>query len=45
VKHWYDDDENDDRGGNDEYTVQHCPACDESTEHDVCTGECVECSF
>ncbi len=32
-----------DGGGNDEYTLQYCPECEQRTEHDVCTGECVEC--
>lgn len=32
-----------DGGGNDEYTVSYCSTCQERTEHDVCTGECVEC--
>lgn len=36
----YDDD---DRGGNDEYYTKYCGACDERTEHDVCTGKCVNC--
>ncbi len=42
---WYDDDDfyGDDRGGNDEYYTSYCPGCDEVTEHDVCTDECVEC--
>ncbi len=36
-------DDDDDRGGNDEYTAEYCECCDAVTEHDVCTGECVEC--
>ena len=36
---WYDDD----RGANDEYYTKYCSECDERTEHDVCTDECVEC--
>ena len=40
---WYEDDYNDDRGGNDEYYESYCPGCNEKTEHDVCTDECVEC--
>ena len=40
---WYEDDFEDDRGGNDEYYTTHCPDCDEVTEHDICTDECGEC--
>lgn len=41
---WYDRyDEDDDRGGNDEYYTSYCPGCGEVTEHDVCTDECVDC--
>ena len=40
---WYEDDSEDDRGGNDEYYTAHCPSCDEVTEHDICTDDCVEC--
>ena len=37
------DEDDDDRGGNDEYYTAYCGDCGEVTEHDVCTGECVEC--
>ena len=37
------DDFKDDRGGNDEYYTAYCCGCDKTTEHDVCTDECVEC--
>ena len=30
-------------GESDEYYTTHCTDCDEVTEHDVCTDECVEC--
>ena len=43
-KDYRDSDGNDIRGGNDEYTTQYCHSCNEMTEHDVCTGECVDCS-
>ena len=40
---WYDrDEEDDDRGGNDEYYTSYCNGCGEVTEHDVCTDECVD---
>ena len=32
-----------DGGGNDEYYVAFCAGCNERTEHDACTGECVSC--
>jgi len=32
-----------DRGGRDEYYVAYCCGCNEKTEHDVCTDNCVEC--
>ncbi len=32
-----------DRGGHDEYYVAYCSGCNEKTEHDVCTDNCVEC--
>jgi hypothetical protein len=41
--HYNDDWCGEDRGGNDEYYSAHCADCDEVTEHDVCTDECVEC--
>ena len=37
------DDFKDDRGGNDEYYTAYCCGCGKTTEHDVCTDECVEC--
>jgi len=41
---WYEDDfYGDDKGGNDEYYNSYCPSCNEVTEHDVCTDECVDC--
>ena len=40
---WYEDDFDEDRGGNDEYYTAYCSDCNEVTEHDVCTDECVEC--
>ena len=43
-RRWYDD-ENYYNGNreNDEYYTEKCDYCDEWTEHDVCTDECVEC--
>ena len=41
---YYDSYGNDIRGGSDEYVVKYCHGCNEKTEHDVCTSECVECS-
>ena len=40
----YEDDHEDDRGGNDEYYVAECDWCNKRTEHDVCTDECVDCN-
>jgi len=40
---WYEDEVDDDHGGNDEYYSEYCSCCDQITEHDVCTDECVEC--
>ena len=39
---WYEDCESD-RGANDEYYTAECDCCGAVTEHDACTGECVEC--
>ncbi len=41
--HYDDDCHDEDRGGNDEYYVTYCHGCEEKTEHDVCTDQCVEC--
>ena len=42
---WYDrDEEDDDRGGADEYYVAECYQCGKRTEHDVCTDNCVDCN-
>ena len=45
VKRWYED-ENYYNGArdNDEYYEAYCSGCEDKTEHDVCTDECVECS-
>ena len=43
-KDYYDSEGNDLRGGADEYYVTYCDYCDERTEHDRCTDDCVECS-
>ncbi len=43
MKCWYEDDYEEDRGGNDEYYEVYCHYCHEKTEHDVCTDECVNC--
>ena len=43
TKDYYDSEGNDIRGGADEYCVEYCYGCDEKTEHDVCTGKCVNC--
>jgi hypothetical protein len=41
-KHYEDDLEND-RGGNDEYYITYCAGCQKKTEHDVCTDKCANC--
>lgn len=43
AKDHYDSEGNDLRGGADEYTTQYCHSCSQKTEHDICTGACVEC--
>ncbi len=40
---YYEDECDEDRGGNDEYYTAECDNCGTVTEHDVCTDECVEC--
>ena len=40
---WYENDYDEDRGGNDEYYEVYCHYCHEKTEHDRCTDECVNC--
>ena len=44
TKRWYEDEDfYSDCGGNDEYYEAYCCGCNDKTEHDVCTDECVEC--
>ena len=44
TKRWYEEEDfYSDRGGNDEYYEAYCCGCNDKTEHDVCTDECVEC--
>ena len=44
LERWYEDEDfyNGNRS-NDEYYEAYCCGCDDKTEHDVCTDECVEC--
>ena len=43
-KRWYEDEDYyKGHRENDEYYVDYCASCNEKTEHDVCTDECVKC--
>ncbi len=43
LKRWYEDEDFYNGRSNDEYYEAYCSGCDDKTEHDVCTDECVEC--